>query len=74
VIKSRRIRWAGHVAPVGEGEMYTGFWWGNLRESDHLVDPGVDGRIRLRRIFRMWNVGVRTGSSWLRIEAVGRHL
>ena len=25
--------------------MYTGLWWGNLRESDHLVDPGTDGRI-----------------------------
>jgi hypothetical protein len=26
VIKSRTI-WAGHVAWMGEGEMYTGFWW-----------------------------------------------
>ena len=24
--------------------MYTGFWWGNLREGDHLEDPGVDTR------------------------------
>ena len=23
--------------------MYTGFWLGNLRERDHLEDPGVDG-------------------------------
>jgi hypothetical protein len=22
-------------------EMYTGFWWRNLRERDHLEDPGV---------------------------------
>jgi hypothetical protein len=49
------------------GEVYTGFWWGNLRERDHLGDPGVDGRIMLRWIFRKWNVGVRTGTSWLRI-------
>jgi hypothetical protein len=48
VIKSRRMRWAGHVAYMGErGEVYTGFWWGNLRERDHLVDPGADGRIIL---------------------------
>jgi len=30
------------------GEAYTGFWWGNLRERDHLQDPGIDGRIILR--------------------------
>jgi len=27
VIKSRRMRWAGHVARLGKGEAYTGFWW-----------------------------------------------
>jgi len=32
VIKSRRMRWARHVARMGRGEVYTGFWWGNLRE------------------------------------------
>jgi hypothetical protein len=39
------------------------FWWGNLRERDHLGDPQVDGRIILRWIFRKWDVGVWTGSS-----------
>jgi len=32
VIKSRRMRWAGHVARMGEVKACTGFWWGNLRE------------------------------------------
>jgi len=45
VIKSRRMRWVGHVARMGRGEAYTGFWWGNLRETDHWRHPGVDGRI-----------------------------
>ena len=34
--------------------MHTGFWWGNLRDGDHLKDPGVDGRIILKRIFEKW--------------------
>jgi hypothetical protein len=36
----------------GRGEACTGFWWENLKERDHLVDLGFDGRIILRRIFR----------------------
>jgi len=52
VIKSGRMRWAGHVARMGRGEAYTEFWWGNLRERDHLGDPGLDGMIILRSIFR----------------------
>jgi len=51
----------------GNGEAYTGFWWGNLNERNHLGDPGVDGRIILRWTFRMWDVEVWTGSSWLKI-------
>ena len=27
VIRSRRLRWAGHVARIGPGEMQTGFLW-----------------------------------------------
>ena len=74
VIKSKRMRWAGHVARMGRGEVYTGYWWGNLRESDHLGDPDVDGRIILRWIFKKWDVLVWTQSSWLRIGTCGGHL
>jgi hypothetical protein len=34
VIKSRRMRLAGHVARGGE--VHTGFWWGNLRKREPL--------------------------------------
>jgi len=46
VIKSRRMRWTGHVARMAErrGEECTGFWWGNLRERDQWGEPDVDGR------------------------------
>jgi len=48
--------------------------WENLKEIDHLGDPGVDGRIILRWAFRKWNVGVWTEWSWLRIGIGGGHL
>jgi len=42
--------------------VYTGLWWGNLRERDHLGEPEIGGRIILRRIFRKWDVG---GMDWI---------
>jgi len=45
-----------------------------LREGDHLGDPDVDGRILLKWTFRMWAMGVWTGSSWHRIGTAGGHL
>jgi hypothetical protein len=44
------------------GEAYTGFWWGNLRERDHLEDQGFNLRIILRWIFGKWDVG---GMDWI---------
>ena len=58
VIKLRRTRWAGHVAHMGgRGEVHTGFWWGNMRERDYLEDPGIDGSVISKRIFRKWDGG-----------------
>jgi hypothetical protein len=49
----------GHVARMGMGEACIGLWWGNLRKRDHCGDPGVDGRIILRRIFSgLWGYGL----------------
>jgi hypothetical protein len=52
IIKSSRMRWSGHVARMGRREASIGVWWGNLRERENCGDPGVDGRIVLRLIFR----------------------
>jgi len=58
----------------GRGEVFRGFWWGNLRERDHWGDPDVDGTIILRWTFRKWEGVVGTGWSWLRIGRGGGHL
>jgi hypothetical protein len=51
-----------------------GVWWRNPRERDNLEDQGVDGRIILVWIFRKWDVGVWSESSWLRIGRGGEPL
>jgi hypothetical protein len=48
VIKSRRMRWVGHVACMGRGEVFTGFWFGGPKVRDHWEDLGIGGGIMLR--------------------------
>ena len=43
---------------VWDGEVRTGFWWGNLREGDHLEDPSVDGSIILKFVFKQRDGGM----------------
>jgi hypothetical protein len=59
---------------LGRREACIGFWWGNLWERDHWGGPGIDWKIILGWIFMKWDVGVRTGLGWLRIEADGGRL
>jgi hypothetical protein len=44
VIKSRGMRWAGHGARLGQGEMFTEFWLGGPKAKDYWKDLGVGGR------------------------------
>ena len=71
VIKSRRMRWAGHVARMGEGRGCIGSCWGNRRERDYWGDLGIDGWIILGWISRRWDVGIWTGLGWPRIWTGG---
>ena len=53
------------------GEAYTGCWWGNLIERDHLEDPGVD---IIKMDLQEVGCGAWAGSSCLRIGTGGGNL
>jgi hypothetical protein len=61
VVKSRRMRWVGHVERMGEERGVHRYCWVSLRERDHWGDQVVDGRIILRWIFRKLEGVVGTG-------------
>jgi hypothetical protein len=52
------------------GKVHTGFWWGDLREGDHLEVISVEGRI-LKWISKKWDGEALTGLIWLRIGTCG---
>jgi hypothetical protein len=70
VMKSRRMRLAGRVSRMGEKRGVHRVLVGKTEGKRRLGRPDVDGRIRLKWIFRKWD-GVWTGSSWLRIGTGG---
>jgi len=61
VIKSRRMRWAGHVARMWQGKGVYRVLVGKSEERNHLQDLGLDGRIILKCIFRKW------GMDWINL-------
>jgi len=74
VVKSRRMRWAGHVAHMGEGRGVYRILVGKPEGKNHWGDPDVDVRIILRWMFRKWEAVVGTGWSSLRLGRVGGYL
>jgi len=48
MMKSRRLRWAGHMARVGERSGVCWIWWAFRMERYRLEDPGMGGRILLK--------------------------
>ena len=48
MIKSRRLRWAGHVARAADRSCVCCIWWAFQRERCRLEDPGMGGRILLK--------------------------
>jgi len=74
VIKSRRMRWAGHVACMGEERGVYRVLVGKPEGRRPLGDLGIDGGIILGWISRRWDVGMWTGLGWPRIEIGGGRL
>ena len=68
------MRWAGHVARMGEDRRVYRVLVGNRREGDHWGDLGVDGWIIFGRVSRRWEVVIWTGLGRSRIETDGGRL
>jgi hypothetical protein len=58
-IKSRRMRWAGHVARMGEERNVYMVLKGKPKEGDHMENQGVDGNM---------------GSEWILGRLAGRNV
>ena len=51
----------------GIGEVHTVIWWANMIERDSLEDPDIDGKIKLKWIFKKWDGDAWTGLICFRI-------
>jgi len=68
------MRWAGHVARMGEERGVYRVLVGKPEGKNHWTDLGVDGWIILGWISRKWDVGIWTGLGWPRVETGGGRL
>jgi hypothetical protein len=73
-MKSRRMRWSGHVAHMGEGRNVYRVLVGKPKGKKHLKDQGVDGRMVSKWTLGRLAGGMWSGLTWLRIGIVGEIL
>jgi hypothetical protein len=71
MIKSRRLRWAGHVTRMGETRNAYRILWESQKEGDHQEDQDVGGWNILKWILEREDGMIWTGSNWLRIGTSG---
>jgi hypothetical protein len=62
-IKSRRLKWAGHVARMGEERKV---WWESPKVRDHSEDQGINGRMGSK-----WILGSLAGKGWIGSDWLG---
>ena len=74
MIKWKRVRWVGHVARMGERLGLYRVLVAKPGGKGPLARPRLEWMVIIRWIFRKWDVGIWTGSSWLRIGTGGRLL
>jgi hypothetical protein len=74
VIKSRRMRWVGHIARMGERRGVYRVLVGKSEGKRPLERPRRRWEDNIKMDLQKWDVGVWTGSSWLRIGTGGWHL
>jgi hypothetical protein len=69
--KSRRMRWARHVARMGRRELHIGYWWEIQKERDHWEDQDIGGWTILKWILKRQDGMLWIGLIWLRIGTCG---
>jgi hypothetical protein len=73
-VKSRRMRWAGHVASMGEGRGVHRVLVGKPERKRPLGRPRCRWEDNIMMDLQEVGGGVGTGWSWLRIGGGGGHL